>query len=89
MADRFTLGWNGQRHKGMRLGTLWDRRFDPDGDVSLSTFFDEYDDIDKLDVLSDWIGLLKREYDATYRNCYKTEKATIISECMGHSPVDE
>jgi len=90
MTDRFTLGWDAtERHKGVRLGTLWDRRDDPDGDITLSEYFDEYGDIAKLDVLGDWIGLLQREYDEVYKNLYKTDEATIVSEALMHRPYGE
>ena len=63
MADRFSMGWAGTRHKGVRVGTLWTTRLEPDGDVSFSPYFDELDDVAKIDILGDIIGLLEREYD--------------------------
>jgi hypothetical protein len=84
MTDRFTHGWDKKRYKGKRLGTLWSRRIDPDGDISLSEEFDEYSDISKLDILGDWIGLLKREYNIVYKNLYKTEKDTDLSKLLSH-----
>lgn len=70
MSDRFTLGWNGERHKGLRYGTLWCSREDLDGEVTLSVHFDGEDDIAKHDLLDDWIGLLTRERDALHERMY-------------------
>lgn len=63
MADRFTKNWKGERHKGWRVGTLWGLKSDIDGDVTLSAEFDELYDTAKIDLLSDFIGLLERERD--------------------------
>jgi hypothetical protein len=63
MTDRFAgLNYEGDRHKGQRLGTLW---FSPhvEGDVTLSPLFDELDYIASLDVLRDIINYLQCEYD--------------------------
>ncbi len=84
MADRFTHGWDRERHKGLRLGTLWDCKIEPDGDVSLSELFDEYSDVAKLDVLGDWIGLLQKEYNIVYKNLYGSEEETTVSGLLGH-----
>jgi hypothetical protein len=63
MTDRFAgLGYQGTRHKGKRLGTLWFTN-NVDGDVTLAPLFDELDALERLDVLTDIIGLLQREYD--------------------------
>jgi len=69
MIDRFTNGWDGGRHKGLRIGTLWMSN-DVDGDVTMSPAFDALDLIAQLDVLGDCIALLKREYVETFRNLY-------------------
>jgi hypothetical protein len=63
MADRFTKNWTGKRHKGYRVGTLWGLHSDIDGDVTLSLDFDDLSDTAKIDLLSDFIGLLDRERD--------------------------
>jgi|APCry1669189034_1035192.scaffolds.fasta_scaffold218882_2 hypothetical protein len=60
--DRFTLGYNGDRHKGKRIGTLWTNQ-DIDGDVTLTDFFDEQYDVAKIDILNDCIALLNRELE--------------------------
>lgn len=65
MTDRFTKNFEGNRHKGIRMGTLWCSRSDVDGDVTLSAEFDEWEWIAKLDFLQDVIGLLSKEYDIT------------------------
>ena len=62
MADRFTKGYNGTRHKGVRAGTIW-MDSHVDGDVTLSIAFDELSDVAKIDILDDAIGLLRREQD--------------------------
>ncbi len=86
MTDRFTHGWDRERHKGRRLGTLWDCKLDSDGDITLSELFDEYSDVAKLDVLGDWIGLLKREYNIVYKNLYKTDEKTTASSVLNREP---
>ena len=63
MVDRFSMGWAGERHKGVRVGTLWTTKAEPDGDVSFSPYFDELDDVAKIDILEDVIGLLECECD--------------------------
>lgn len=65
MTDRFTKNFEGNRHKGIRMGTLWCSRSDVDGDVTLSAEFDEWEWIAKLDFLQDVIGLLSKEYNIT------------------------
>jgi hypothetical protein len=63
MTDRFAgLDYEGDRHKGKRLGTLWYSEH-VEGDVTLAPLFDDLDRIARLDVLGDIIGLLQREYD--------------------------
>jgi hypothetical protein len=68
MADRFTKNWAGKRHKGHRIGTLWGLKSDIDGDVTLSLDFDDLYDTAKIDLLSDFIGLLDRERDTLLEN---------------------
>lgn len=65
--DRFTRGWDGERIKGTRLGTLWADTDSGEGDVTLRLegFADETP-LFRLDVLKDWIALLEREYDLTF-----------------------
>ena len=61
--DRFTHGAaNFERHKGIKIGTLYTNR-SIDGDVTLTPAFDELDAIEKVDILTDIIGLLRRELD--------------------------
>jgi hypothetical protein len=67
MTDRFAgLDYQGTRHKGKRLGTLWYSEH-VEGDVTLSPLFEELDALERLDVLGDIIGLLQREYDAAFQ----------------------
>ena len=72
--DRHTNGWNGERFKGERVGTLWNRKRDIDGDVTLALWFDELHDVDKHDLLDDWIGLLTRERDLLHKKMYGEEE---------------
>lgn len=65
MADKFTRDWNHDRHKGIRMGTLWCARGDVDGDITLSPQFLAESAMARLDMLGDFIGLLNREYEAT------------------------
>ncbi len=66
MVDRFTRGYEGERHKGIRIGTLWDLKSDVDGDVTLSPAFYELGSLARMDLLNDVIGLLEKERDATW-----------------------
>ena len=64
--DRFTRGWDGERHKGTRLGTLWADMDSGEGDVTLRLEgMCDMGLLFRLDVLQDWIGLLQREYNIT------------------------
>lgn len=66
--DRFTRGWDGHRHKGKRLGTLWADCDCGEGDVTLRLDgMCNMGALFRLDVLQDWIGLLQREYDITLK----------------------
>jgi len=60
MADRFSRGWDGDRHKGKRIATLWTDGY-IDGDVTFSSYFDELSTTAQIDLISDVIGLLERE----------------------------
>lgn len=70
MGDRHTSGWDDERFRGMRGGTLWCRREDVDGDVTLSEWYDSLSDVAKHDLLDDWIGLLNREREALHKKMY-------------------
>lgn len=62
--ERFTLTNDSfARHKGIRIGTLWCSKNEIDGDVTLNDEFDSLHRIEKLDLLSDIIGMLQREYN--------------------------
>ena len=64
--DRFTRGWDGERHKGTRMGTLWANENIGSGDVTLRLEgMADQDSLFRADILQDWIGLLQREYDLT------------------------
>ena len=64
--DRFTRGFDGERAKGTRLGTLWGDWDTGEGDVTLRLDgMCDQDALFRLDVLQDWIGLLQKEYDIT------------------------
>jgi len=56
--------YTGTRHKGKRYGTLWYSSTGEDGDVTLSIDFETTDNLLKLDIIDDWIGLLKSERDS-------------------------
>lgn len=63
MTDRHTQGFDFDRHKGFRIGTLWCSNSDVDGDITLSSNFDGLDHVAKIDLLHDFIGLLEREIE--------------------------
>ena len=60
MVDRFSRGWNEDRHKGKRIATLWTDG-SIDGDVTFSSYFDELSTTAQIDLIGDVIGLLERE----------------------------
>ena len=60
MADRFSRGWDRDRHKGKRIATLWAGGY-IDGDVTFSSYFDELSTTAQIDLIGDVIGLLERE----------------------------
>ncbi len=63
MAERWSDAWTymGARTKGRRIATLWWSDKDGEGDVTVTTFFDELDSIEQLDALSDAIGMIERQ----------------------------
>lgn len=64
--DRFTLGYDGERRKGTRMGTLWADCDSGEGEVTLRLEgMCDQGALFRLDVLKDWIGLLEKEYDLT------------------------
>jgi len=70
--DRFTRGWDGDRHKGTRLGTLWADCDTGEGDVTLRlNGMCDNNALFRLDVLQDWISLLQKEYDITYKEWHR------------------
>jgi hypothetical protein len=53
--------YRGTRTKGRRSGSLWYSERDGEGDI---TFFEYYDNLystQRVEVLTDWIGMLQRE----------------------------
>lgn len=66
MVDRYTRGYEEERHRGTRMGTLW-ADHGADGDITMSPYFDELDHVSKIDVLGDFIVLLERERDVLTR----------------------
>ena len=62
MTDRFSLGYDGERHKGKRVATLWTDD-SIDGDITFSPYWDELTFTAKADIIGDIIGLLERERD--------------------------
>ncbi len=64
MADRFAgRSFNGDRHKGQRIGTLFWSDARGEADVTLSELFECLGHVARVDALQDVIGLLQRERD--------------------------
>ena len=64
--DRFTRGYDGERCKGRRMGTLWANEDIGSGDVTLRLEgMADQDSLFRADILKDWIYLLQAEYDLT------------------------
>jgi hypothetical protein len=78
MKDRFTHApdFVGERKKGKRIGTLWYSDISGEGDVTLAELFDDLEEVHQLDVLSDLIGMLQREYSYLQYKKWKTIKCT-------------
>jgi hypothetical protein len=58
---------------GEILGVLLNDPESVDGEVVLSKTFMLSGELAKLDILSDWIGLLQREYDRIHGEFYDSE----------------
>lgn len=78
--DRYTRGYDGDRQKIKRMGTLWGDVETGEGDVTLRLegMCDETP-LFRLDVLKDWIDLLQKEYDITYEE-WQSELKRIASK---------
>jgi hypothetical protein len=63
MIDRHTRGYDGERTKGRRIGTLWWNFNIAEGDVTVSELFDDMGALERIDALNDVIGLLKKEHE--------------------------
>lgn len=67
MTDRFAAQWDAgiasDRHKGIRIGTLWERRCGGSGDCTLTVEFLNESGLYRADILADIIGVLQREYE--------------------------
>jgi hypothetical protein len=61
MADRFTRGWDGERHKGTRIATIYAKN--GEADATIAPVFDFMEHLERCDLLQDAIGLLTREYE--------------------------
>lgn len=68
--SRHTRGWDGERYTGTTLGTLHCCSWDVDGDVKLKLAFDDLNDVARMDLLMDWIGLLDRERQILFKEMY-------------------
>lgn len=66
MVDRYTRGYEEERHRGTRMGTLW-ADHEADGDITMSPYFDGLDHVSKIDVLNDFLFLLEKERDVLLR----------------------
>ncbi len=65
MKDRFAAAFDdvGERHKGIRIGTIWRSEANGSGDVTLTADFLDMPAIYRADILRDVLGVLAREYD--------------------------
>ena len=53
--------YKGTRTKGRRVGALWYSRTHGEGDVTFNFNFEELYDVEKVNAISDFIGMLERE----------------------------
>jgi hypothetical protein len=63
MVDRFSVGYDQERHKGKRFATLWYDDGWEDADITFAPLFDTFPWTLKADLIGDIIGLLERERD--------------------------
>jgi hypothetical protein len=61
--ERHTYGYEFDRHRGFKVGTLWCANHDISGDVTLNLDFDGWPYQAKIDLLHDIMGLLTLEYN--------------------------
>lgn len=64
MADRHTRGYDGDRFKGERFGTLWYHEGSGEADITIKKDFDDLPITLKMDLMNDWMAMLEREYVA-------------------------
>lgn len=53
----------GTRTKGRRAGTMWYSAKDEEGDITLFEYFDLMPPICRVEMITDWIGMLERELE--------------------------
>ena len=53
--------YKGTRTKGRRVGTLWYSITQGEGDVTFNFNFEELYDVEKVNTIQDFIGMLERE----------------------------
>lgn len=53
--------YRGGRTKGRRAGSLWYSETAGEGDVTFFEYFDNMDPFHRVEMLTDWIGMLQRE----------------------------
>ena len=68
MADRHTRGFEHTRTKGRRIGTLWWDEDMGEADVTIAEYFDSLDTMERVDAMSDIVGLLEREDGFCYED---------------------
>lgn len=55
--------YRGGRTKGRKAGSLWYSETAGEGDVTFFEYFDEFDPLHRVEMLTDWIGMLERELE--------------------------
>jgi len=68
MADRHTRGFEQNRTKGRRIGTLWWDDDMGEADVTIAEYFESLGTMERVDAMSDIVGLLERENSFCYED---------------------
>lgn len=55
--------YRGGRTKGRKAGSLWYSETAGEGDVTFFEYFDSFDPFFRVEMLTDWIGMLGRELE--------------------------
>lgn len=83
----YASGFTSGRKKGKKIGTLYAYLNSGEGDVTIKTYFDDFDPLLRLDVMKDILWMieseieeLEEEFLATIRDKRKKESRNVLSK---------